>query len=180
LLPDPKHAAAAADADLPWGGLLREQVDVATWLDAGATALARLDGASVAALTPLRAAIDEIERGAIGAEQAAERRWLEHLERAAMMAPGGAALWLGDRPAMPLPDGFEWLVVDPAEAHRLPAGRYRLIVARRPFGRAGDLLDHDGVLALGEPLTRDASSGLRTVIVDETSEPLLAIYRRER
>jgi hypothetical protein len=180
LLPNPKHAAAAADADLPWGGLLREQVDVATWLDAGATALARLDGASVAAVTPLRAAIDEIERGAIEAEQAAERRWLEHLERAAMMAPGGAALWLGDRPAMPLPDGFEWLVVDPAEAHHLPAGRFRLIVARRPFGRAGDLLDRDGVLALGEPLTRAAGSGLRTVVVDDASVPPLAIYRRER
>ena len=179
LLSNPTQAAAAADADLPWGGLLREPVDVPAWLKAGATALARLDGASVAAITPLRTAIDEIEREAIEVEQAAERRWLEHLERAAMMAPGGAALWLGDRPAMPLPDGFEWLVVDPSEANRLPAGRYRLIVARRPFGRAGDLLDHDGVLALGAPLARGAGSGLRTVVVDDASVPPLAIYRRE-
>jgi hypothetical protein len=179
LLPTPARAAAAADADLPWGGLLREPVDVSAWLNAGATALARLDGASVAALTPLRTAIDEVERGAIDAEQAAERRWREHLERAAMMAPGGAALWLGDRTEMPLPGGFEWLVVDPAEAHRLPAGRFRLIVARRSFERAGELLDDDGVLALGEPLTRDTGSGLRTVVVDDTSVPPLAIYRRE-
>lgn len=198
LLPTLEPAAYAQEGGLAWGRLVTGAAEaaragvgaadaagatavtaVAEWLAAGASVVARLDGASVAVLEPLRAAIDDVERTAIEAARASERRWLDHVDRAATMAPGGAALWLGERPTAPLPDGFEWLVADPSEAHRLPAGRYRLIVSRRPFESADDLLEHGGLLALGEPLVGDAGSGLRTVLIDDVSAPPVAIYRRE-
>jgi hypothetical protein len=177
----PMLEAAGRVGDRPaWGGLLTGPAAVPQWLAAGATALARLDGATVAALEPIRTAIDEVERTTVEAARAAERRWLEHVRRAANMTSGGPALWLGEGPAAPLPDGFAWLHVDATEAHRLPTDRFRLIVARRSFGGAAVLLERGGVLASGEPLAGDPGGGLRTVLIDDASAPPLAIYRRER
>jgi hypothetical protein len=180
LLPAPEAAAAWHDGAPAWGGLLSEPAAVTQWLAAGATALARLDGATVAALEPIRTAIDEFERTTVEADRAAERRWLEHVRRAAQMAPGGAALWLGDRPETPLPGGFDWLVVDPAEVHDLPPERYRLVICRAPSGAAGRLLEHGGVLACGEPLAAGDTAGLRPILIDEAPPPALLVYRRER
>jgi hypothetical protein len=179
LLATPEAAPAWHEGAPAWGGLLTGPAAVPQWLAAGATALARLDGATVAALEPVRMAIDEVERTTVEAERAAERRWREHVGRAATVAPGGAALWLGDRPVMPLPDGFDWLVVDPAEAHDLPPERYRLVVCRTPSGDVGRLLEHGGVLACGEPLAVGAMAHLRPILTDEAARPALVAYRRE-
>ncbi|MFO7533069.1 MAG: homocysteine S-methyltransferase family protein [Candidatus Limnocylindrales bacterium] len=199
LLPTLRVAAYARGGGLAWGGLLACAPDAlgvsdaaaaagsgangrksaADWLAAGASALACLDGASAVALEPLRAAIDEVERVAIEASRAVERRWHAHVARAARMALGGPALWLGERAAAPLPEGFAWLHVDATEAHHLPTDRFRLIVARRPFEGAAVLLERGGVLASGEPLAGGPESGLRTVLIDDASAPPLAIYRRE-
>ena len=90
----------------------------------------------------------------------------EHVQQAAAMAPGGAALWLsasGTRESLEprLPAGFEWLIVDPSEAGVLPAAHFRLVVdpGERPVAPSlrAALLDEGGVLVVAE-----GASGLPT------------------
>ena len=176
LLPgSPSDHAASMDAPLPWGGIPRAPETVGSWLDAGAGAIALLDGASEPAVQRLRKAIDEHEQAAIAAEQADERRWWAMVERAAAMAPGGHAAWLGHAPARPLPAGFAWLVLDVGEATRLPTGRYRLVVTAVDTGPLDHTLEPGGLI-VGSP---SPASRLRLLVLDETAEPPLAIYRRE-
>lgn len=168
---------AGVGAPLPWGVLAQDADTVTAWLAAGAGAIARLDGATVPVVEQLRTAIDDHERATIETHRAAEQRWWALVERAAAMAPGGAAVWLGPTPSRPLPDGFAWLVLDEDEGSRLPAARFRLLVAAAgqataPLARA---LDRGGII-----VGRSASdAGLRLLALDETLDPPLAIGRRE-
>jgi hypothetical protein len=194
LLPPP-FPASLPDAGRAWGGLLVRPADepaglVTSWLDAGAVAVALLDGATPSALRLLREAIDAVEREQIEASERRERRWSTFTGNAARLAPGGAALWLVDpmgRGPSPdvLPAGFEWLVLDRSEAPRLPVHRYRRIVDQAggpgAVSLAAPLLEDGGVLVLGDvdPQAGLASRTLRVVTVDETAQPPLAILRRE-
>lgn len=179
LLPPPlSMRLAAAEAEVPWAASVRPGDDATPWLEAGAGAVALLDGATPASIEPFRAAIDKHERAAIEAARAAGRRWLDHVARAATIAPRGAAVWIGDTPEAPLPDGFEWLVVAAAEASQLPAGHYRLVIACEGIAtELGRLLEHGGVLAAHAADRRDAD--LRALVVDDSTAPALSIYRRE-
>ena len=178
LLPGPPaERTAAAGAPLPWGGLADAAAAAAAWLEVGAGTIAVLDGATLPLLERLREAIDEHERTVLEAARARERRWWRLVERAAAMAPGGAAVWLGPAPQRPLPDGFAWLVLDPSDSAQLPSDRFRLAVA----GSAADVraavrtLERGGIVV--GPLAVDG--GLRLIAVDEADEPPLAIARSE-
>jgi len=180
VLPPPATAAwAAAEGDLPWGGVVLAASEVAEWLDAGASVIARPDGASPQALLSLRETIDEFERAELEAARAAEARWWDLLSQAAAIAPGGAALWLGSPPATPLPEGFEWIEVDADEMRRLPLEHYRLIACRTdlPLDLA-PLLECGGVLVTPPAGVRRGDPELRLLVLDDTGPPL-AIYRRE-
>jgi len=179
LLPSPAEAAVAADGDLPWGGLVRTAEPIPEWLDAGAGSVACLDGASVAVLEPLRATIDDYERAELETARAAARRWEDHVARAAVIAPGGLAVWLGERSSVPLPDGFEWLVVDAAETPRLPADHYRLVVDAGYSPDLGRLLEAGGILACEGGGRPRGETDLQLLMLDDEAEPALAIYRRE-
>lgn len=177
LVPGPAaERTAAADGPVPWGTLEADPASVGEWLDHGAGAVARLDGASTNAVTTLRAALDEYERPLVEAAGAAEGRWQRAVEQAAAVAPGGAALWLGTAPSWTLPDGFDWLVVGPSEARHLPRGHYRLVVDST--GEGSDLaltLERSGVLV--ERTLRPRP--LRCLTLDDTAQPPIATYRRE-
>ena len=180
LLPDLASAIAAADTAAPWGGLLRDTTDVTAWLDVGAGALARLDRASPTTLEPIRTAIDEVERAAIERERAAVRRWQGIVQRAATMAPGGPALWLGPTADTPLPAGFAWLLADAEELPRLPRDHFRLLIVTPGIeADAAPLLEHGGILVA--PLTGPSGHhpNVRCVATDDDAQPPLAIYRRE-
>jgi hypothetical protein len=180
VLPPPATAAwAASEGDLPWGGVVRAASEVADWLDAGASVVARLDGASRQALLSLREAIDEFERAELEIDRVAEARWWDLLSQAAAIAPGGAALWLGSPLTTPLPEGFEWIEVDADEMRRLPLEHYRLIAA--PADLPLDptpLLERGGVLLTPPASARWGDAELRLLVLDDTGPPL-AIYRRE-
>jgi hypothetical protein len=180
VLPPPATSAwAAAEGDLPWGGVVRAASEVADWLDAGASVIARLDGASPQTLLSLREAIDEFERAELEAARAAEARWWDLLAQAAAIAPGGAALWLGSPPVAPLPEGFEWIELDADEMRCLPLEHYRLIAspADLPLDPA-PLLERGGVLVTPPSGVRRGDAALRLLVLDDTGPPL-AIYRRE-
>jgi hypothetical protein len=181
LLPGPvTDAAIAADGDLPWGGTVGEVAETPDWLAAGATVIARTDGAAVATLEPLRNAIDDHEREAIATAHARDRRWAEHVTAAATAAPGGAAVWLGQAPTAPLPDGFEWLVVKTAEARRLPSDHYRLVIVDGDaVPDPGCLVQRGGVLVLRLEVVSLHVQGLRLISLDDQTRPPLATYRRE-
>ena len=198
---------AGAPADTPSGGRVDpvggapESVEaLATargWLAAGARALGVLSGADPASLAPARSAVDEAEGAERARRSAVEGRWREALTTAARMAPGGAALWLGDPEPAWLPTGFEWQALSATLARQLPAGRYRLIVEAEPaadlagqlapspgrsasLGELATLLDEGGVLA--RSLADGSDEGdprLRLVRVDDGVEPALGIWRRE-
>jgi S-methylmethionine-dependent homocysteine/selenocysteine methylase len=199
LLTAPLIAATPRPARGTWGGLLTRHLPhgaelVERWLDDGAEVVGLLDGATRAALRPVRAAIDGVERSHVRELERAGVRWRSHVERAASMAPGGGALWLRSSaaaaapPAGGLPPGFEWLVLDRAELSHLPGGRFRLIVdpAAEPgsTAAAARLLDDGGILAARLPsLTVGLGAGevrLRLIELDDREPPLLAILRRER
>jgi hypothetical protein len=181
LLPPPLSARlAAAAGELPWGGIVSDPTTVSDWLAAGADVIGLLDGATLTAVESRRRAIDDHERGMIEAAQAAERRWLAHVERAAAMAPGGAAAWIGERPDAPLPDGFEWLVLpDDEELGRLPDGRYRLVVMVEARHVESRILEHGGILAMPWDVAVGPDRALQLLEVDDTVEPPLLIARRE-
>jgi len=180
VLPPPATSAwAAAEGDLPWGGAVRAASEVADWLDAGASVIARLDAASPQVLLSLREAIDEFERAELETARAAEARWWDLLAQAAAIAPGGAALWLGSPPTTPLPEGFEWIEVDADEMRRLPLEHYRLIASRADLPLdPTPLLEHGGVLVMSPAGVRRDDAELHLLVLDDTGPPL-AIYRRE-
>jgi hypothetical protein len=177
-----------------WGRLIPDAAalgddTISTWLAAGAAAIGLLDGATPDHLAPIRAAIDAYQGAELGAAEAAEARWWRHVQQAAAMAPGGAALWLavsGARESLEsrLPAGFEWLIVDPSEAGVLPAARFRLVVdpGHRPLAASlrATLLDEGGVLVVAEGASGLPIDDLRLLVLDGTAEPPLAILRRER
>ena len=178
LLPGaPAAATPAAESSLAWGAVATS-TDVATrWLELGAGAIGQLDGATPAVLQGLRRTIDDYERAAVDAERAAGRRWRDTLHRAAAMAPGGVAAWVGERPDETLPQGFDWVVIDPLAMHELPPDRFRLLVVvppadPRPAARS---VDRGGILVC------QATPGLdlRLLELDDASAPPLAAYRRE-
>lgn len=181
LLPGPlSERAAASDGPLPWGTLAPSKDPLVDWLGAGAGAVAWLDGANPAVVEPLRSAIDDHERVAIEAERAAARRWLEHVAAAAAMAHGGAAVWIGEAPAPALPAGFEWTVVGPEDARRLPEGHYRLaVLATDASIEPGRILMPGGIAAVADTGVVARAPELRLVGVDDSSEPVLAIARHE-
>ena len=195
LLPRPvEHSARiATDSGLRWGGLvtasgagsaaLTAEGQARPWLDSGATIIGILDGASPDVLAKVRDAIDESERVDVEARAAVQARWSGHVSRAARVAPGGRALWLGVAADAPLPDGFEWLTVSTAESRHLPEGHFRLIIS--PAGEAGEpevlspLLQDGGILVLPHEGPLHDVAGLRLLSLDTESEPPLALYRRE-
>ncbi len=177
LLPGPLDPATLEDAPLPWGALAPSDDPLSDWLQAGAGAIAWLDGANTAVLEALRAAIDDHERAGIEAEQAARRRWQAHLRRAASMAPGGAAAIIGAADDPSLPGGFVWSSLERRELPYLPPERFRLLVD--PDGPADDDIARalePGGIALCRP---GPAASVRLLFLDEATEPPLAIYRRE-
>ncbi|RKY17064.1 MAG: hypothetical protein DRQ55_16635 [Planctomycetota bacterium] len=179
LLPSLAAAALAADGDLPWGAVPRDKDVIPDWLDAGAGVVACLDGASVAVMEPLRAAIDDYERTELETARAPARRWEDHVTHAAAIAPGGAAVWLGERSPAPLPDGFEWIVVDAAEAPHLPDDHYRLVVDAGHSPDLGRLLEGGGILACKDGSAPRGEVDLQLLTLDDKAGPALLIYRRE-
>lgn len=187
---EPGAVARMATADgIRWGGLvpMRAQAGgdtlgagVQAWIDVGAEVVGLLDGATSAVVENAREIIDEAEQVEIAASVAAQGRWLRHVSEAAAIAPGGAALWLGREPGAPLPTGFEWLVVNPEEAARLPTDHYRLVIieAAAEIADPGRLLEWGGILALQASGGIRGWAELRLLIVDD-GEPPLATYRRE-
>jgi hypothetical protein len=198
LLTAPLVARTQRPVRVTWGGLLTQRLPhgaelVERWLDDGATAIALLDGATPVALGPVREAIDALERARLGEVERASARWWSYVERAAAMAPGGAAVWLRSRsnPGLPtdgLPPGFEWLVLERDERPQLPAGRFRLVVDPEAGPgsavEAGRLLEDGGVLAVRmagrEGILGIGEAPLRLVTMDDREDPLLAILRKER
>jgi hypothetical protein len=196
LLPAPatRSARVADDAEVPWGGLI-DAAAIAkggasemarTWLDARAAAVGILDGAEGATLREARAAIDEVQQAALDAEDIAQDRWHMHVARAAGMAAGGVALWLGPESSRPLPQGFVWVTLDTAEWRRLPDDHYRLIVESMAetgstVGPAelGRLLGDRGVLVIASESSPVSSEDLRLISIDADDAPSVAIYRRE-
>jgi hypothetical protein len=179
LLPGPAAGRGpAAEGPLPWGALVEEPEEVGDWLALGAGAIARLDGCTIPRLEQLRAAIDDDERPAIEAARVATERWRATVQAAAAMASGGAAVWLGAAPAWSLPDGFDWLVVSETEGPRLPVDRFRLAVAASAGGARllSATLERGGVLL--SPAV--PGTGLHVLALDDSGQPPLAIYRRER
>jgi hypothetical protein len=170
-----------------WGGLARDAVEAAAWLERGADVIGLLDGATPSRLAPLRAAIDRVERADLERRRVAGDRWWAQVRRAAAMAPGGQALWLGGKPSLPggvrLPGGFEWFLPERADEPALPEGRYRLVVD--PVGGPGAaarverLLDRGGVAVLRGPVSAHEAARLRVLSVDEDTGPPLTILRRE-
>lgn len=178
LLPGPlADRAAAADAALPWGGLAPASEPVALWLQAGAGAMAWLDGANSAVLEPLRAAIDDHERATIEAEYAARRRRQSHLRKAAAMTHGGVAAIVGAADDPALPAGFEWSGIKRHELPYLPPERFRLLVD--PDNAVSP--DHARALQRGGIAVCQPGSAetLRLMTLDDSAAPPLAIYRRE-
>ena len=148
-------------------------------LERGASLLGLASGATPEALGPLRQTIDarlEAEAEAAAAELGTWQSWLE---RAAALAPGGAALWLGREPDHPLPAGFAWTIAPPDDAGRLPEEHYRLLVlppGEEPADRRlARWLDAGGVL-LTPP---DISAEGPVRIIDRSDDPPLVILRRE-
>ena len=182
LLPSPlSDLGAAQNSDLAFGAQAPTSDPLTEWLDAGASVVAWLNGATSAVLEPLRTAIDDYERVGIEAARAAQARWMRHVTRAAALASGGVAAWIGDAPTTPLPDGFEWIVADALEAHRLPDDRYRLVVvAAEVTLDPARILDHGGIVAVADPGVVARAPDLRLVAVDDSAQPVLAIARRER
>jgi S-methylmethionine-dependent homocysteine/selenocysteine methylase len=182
LLPGPlSQRAAAAEGGVAFGAVAPSSEPIGAWLNAGASAVARLDGATSTALEPLRTAIDDHERAGIEAATIARARWGRHIADAAALAGGGAAAWVGATPATPLPPGFEWLVVAPDDAYRLPDRHYRLVVlvagVRLDPAR---ILQRGGIAAVADTGVVARSPELRLVAVEDSSLPVLAIARRER
>lgn len=180
LAPGPfRDVLPATGTPITWGGLVKSADEVGRWLEAGANIIARLDGASPAVLEPLRAAIDDFERAELEVARAGRARWRQHVARAAAMAPGGAAAWVGPSLDDPLPPGFEWLVIEGAGARHLPSEHYRLVVvAPGAFVDTEHLLERGGILAAPPGVLR-VSGDLRLVVLDESADPPLGIFRRE-
>ncbi len=178
LLPPPfVERVAAAEGTVPWGGMGVDAPEIGTWLEAGAGAMALLDGATPVALEPVRSAIDAYERTRLEAEEGQARRWLEHVRQAAAMAPGGGAVWVGPAPGARLPEGFDWIVVSADEVANLPEDRYGLAVAvSTPEPELTRSLRDGGILS--GPLPHP--TGVHLLLVDDAGdgEPL-AISRRE-
>ncbi len=180
LAPPPlEERTALIDGDLAWGGVGVTAKAIEAWLEAGAGVVARLDGATASSLEPLRAAIDEYEAVALMAARARDQRWADLVARAAAMAPGGAAVWIGPPGEAALPVGFDWLVVDAGEARRLPPQRYRLVVATASVSGFGHLLERGGVLVGPSDRAGVPAAELRSLAIDDTTEPPLVTLRRE-
>ncbi len=119
------------------------------WLEAGAVVIGLAGGASPAALTPLREAIDAELDARRAAREASEEPWRTWVAEGAERAPSGAALWLGPPQSngeapTGLPDRFAWTRATVDELGRLPSGAYRFVVA------AADVDLHDLVRLLDE------------------------------
>ena len=102
---------------------LRDQA--AAWLERDVRTIGLLDAAVPDRLAPIRAALDEVERDELVRWARSEDRWWSHVRRAAAMAPGGPALWLGPPRIASvrderLPEGFDWLAPERAEVSALP------------------------------------------------------------
>ncbi len=179
LLPPPmEERRAAFESGTDWGVFGLADSEPGAWLEAGATVVACLDGASEARLTRLRAALDDEESTQVARLQAAQQHWADHVAQTARMASGGAALWLGAE-GEPWPAGFDWLQVEPSEVPQLPSDRFRLIIAPDDGIEVGRLLERGGLLARrGVEIEADAS-GLRLLSLDDQEDPPLVIYRRE-
>jgi hypothetical protein len=183
LVPPPLAAwSAVTEGALPWGGLVQRAAEAGPWLEAGAGAIACLDGATSGRLAGLRRAIDDHERPFVEAARAAEARWSAWIARAAELAPGGSAAWVGPPPLSALPAGFEWHVLPAEEADGLPDDRYRLVVAAVSTDRdLGRTLQRGGVLVERERPGRAFETEVRLLALDADAdaERTLAIYRRE-
>jgi hypothetical protein len=165
---------------------LRDQA--AAWLERDVRTIGLLDAAVPDRLAPIRAALDEVERDELVRWARSEDRWWSHVRRAAAMAPGGPALWLGP-PRLAsvrderLPEGFDWLAPERAEVSALPEGRFRLVVDGLGWSGSGSrlegLLDRGGMAALRGAVSLRDAPGLRLIAVDDDGGPPLAIVRRE-
>ena len=201
LAPVPRRPATAeaiadivaplASAQRTWGAQLHPEGSeeataddgiISTWLEQGASIVARLDIATPAALRPLRDAVDRFEAEAIRQASRRQDRWHSFVEEAARAATGGEALWIGETGGGGRPDGFAWTSVRPEEVRHLPLERYRLIVATvdvQPVATLVPLLEAGGMVVLDRGDAPLAIDGLRMVRIDDADHPALAQLRRE-
>jgi hypothetical protein len=175
-----------------WGGVVGEAgerspdgLEAATgrWLEVGASVVGLLRGARPDRVAVIRATLDERIRAEMDAVRVRTARWDSVVADAAVMAPGGAGLWVS--PALAdvrsLPSGFAWSAAVPADIRRLPAAHFRLIVAAPEaevtLPELAAALEPGGILV--RTLEVGASAGdLRPVLIDDRAAPPLAILRR--
>jgi S-methylmethionine-dependent homocysteine/selenocysteine methylase len=167
------------------------------WLAAGASLVGLESGATPDAVDALRRAMDRRDAAERAERDAATARWRAFVAEASRRAPGGFAVWVGDRGGTDLPGGFAWAQVPARDVPVLPRGHHRLVVVApddasvdgRPAGdrpalsldALAGLLDEGGVLVLRDAAVAPGSSDrARLVALDEGGEPVHALYRRER
>jgi hypothetical protein len=161
--------------------------EAAEWLEGDVRSIGLLDGSVPHRLAPIRAALDEVERDELVRWARLEERWWTHVRRAAALAPGGLALWLGPPRLVSvrderLPEVFEWLAPERSDVPGLPEGRFRLVIDG--LGWTGSahhlesLLDQGGVAAISGNGNL-AEAGRLRVLVRDDGEPPLLIVRRE-
>ncbi len=159
-----------------------ETLDALLIGDTGLLALAT--DATPATLTPLTEARDRALARSAAMDAAAARDRQTWLREAARRAPGGRALWIGDRPEG-LPDGFMWTIAAPDELASAPEAMFRLVatdLSLEPPSLARLLVDR-GVVVLEGPaelLGRLVGTGLVPQLVEDRPEGgLRVIARRE-
>lgn len=163
---------------------LRDQA--AAWLERDVRTIGLLEGAVPDRLAPIRAALDEVERDELVRWARREDRWWSHVRRAAAMAPGGPALWLGP-PRLAsvrderLPEGFDWLAPERSEVPGLPKGRFRLIVDGLGWTapHLESLLEQGGVAAIGGATNVAEAAHLRLLVRDDSGPPLVIVRRED-
>jgi S-methylmethionine-dependent homocysteine/selenocysteine methylase len=156
-----ERTASVAGAHVPIGlcvdgsSLAASPDDIDAWVAVGARVLGLLSGADPTAIRPLVEARGRLLEDARVRRDAAQGSLTAWVGDAASRAPGGRALWLGPLD-MPVPSGFEWTVLEDADAARtvaLPRAAFRLVVALAAveMGLLARLLDHGGIVAVEGP-----------------------------
>jgi hypothetical protein len=179
-----------AASDLDWGSQLDPATELrepaAAWLEAGATILGLADGATTESIASIRAVLDATEQAQRVVTTRERDRWHAFILEAVRMAPGGAALWIDEQPAdmhTVLPDGFEWLVVDPHQLPQMPHDHFRSIVdaaGSEDSRHLVPLLEMGGLLTLSVRGAVVDIPGLRLLRLDDSAQPLLMTLRRGR
>lgn len=191
LLPGPgpdAFAMATTDTDVPAGAWWPDQTrlpdaDLLDGLvDTGADVLALIGDATETSLRPLVEARDRASATRLADEAANADDLRAWLREAARRAPGGRALWVGDRPGW-LPDGFAWTISDRETLLHAPGAEFRLVVSDGALDpRTVARLVADGGIAAfaGDPDVLDRLHGtdLEPQVVDERPDGTLRVIAR--